>query len=260
MKSIIKALAVSLALTLPAVALAAVVPGAGVIGTDHDFTTNATNTTTIGLCTFCHTPHSAITTALLWNHKLSGNTFAWDDAKTTGGTNYPSILGATYKGPTVKCLSCHDGSVAIGDVAVYKGAPGEYSGNKKVGDDIPLTPAMAAKVIGAAGNMKGNHPVGMPYPFGSASNTYNGITTGANVVLAEFDPAPTSSGALATINLFTQTATAPTRGATAGITGMECSTCHDPHNKAATDDFFLRAKIAGKSKADGYICTQCHIK
>ena len=258
MKLTIKALAISVALAFPVAAFAVVVPGAGLAGTDHDFTGLASNTTTIGLCSYCHTPHSAISTSLLWNHKLSANTFAWDDAKTTGGTNYAS-LAPTYKGPTVKCLSCHDGSVAIGDVAVYKGAPGVYNPDKVGGDPVP-TPAMTAKMIGAGGNMKGNHPVGMPYPFGQATSTYNGITVGANVTLQEFDAAPTSSGAIAAIRLFNDTGTLITAGAVAGKSGMECSTCHDPHNKAATDDFFLRGKIAGADKAGGYICLQCHVK
>jgi hypothetical protein len=259
MKLTIKALAISVALAFPVAAFAVVVPGAGLTGTDHDFTTSASNTTTIGLCSYCHTPHSAISTSLLWNHKLSANTFAWDDATTTGGTAYPSIAGATYKGPTVKCLSCHDGSIAIGDVAVYKGAPGVYNPDKVGGDPVP-TPAMTAKMIGSGGAMKGNHPVGMPYPFGQAANTYNGVTTGANVVKTEFDTAPTSSGAVAAIRLFNDTGTLITAGAVAGKSGMECSTCHDPHNKAATDDFFLRGKIAGATKVDGYICLQCHVK
>jgi len=115
----------------------------------------------------------------LWNHTLSTNTFTWDDATTTGGTNYATIT-PTYKGPTVKCLSCHDGSVAIGDANMYKESKAVFN-TYKIGDD-----GMTAKVIGKAGALGGNHPVAMPYPYLQAANTYNSVTTGANVPLTEF--------------------------------------------------------------------------
>ena len=44
-----------------------------------------------GVCTFCHTPHRAVQTRLLWNHTLSQNTFEWDVTTTTGGTPFPTI-------------------------------------------------------------------------------------------------------------------------------------------------------------------------
>src|SRR3990172_3083511 len=110
--------------------------GGGLADSPHDFTesggayrmanavtTNAGGTnyitqTQYGLCTRCHTPHKAIMTLLLWNHNLSSNTFSWDVPKTTAGTNLPGggvapgVSGLTYKGPSTKCLSCHDGSVS----------------------------------------------------------------------------------------------------------------------------------------------------
>ncbi len=264
-----RALVVGLALAFPVAALAGL-PATGILGTHHDFAQRsqfmATQTPTgdgvtvdgttnsVGLCSYCHTPHGASSTSLLWNHSLSTNTFTWDDAKTSGGTNYASIT-PSYKGPTVKCLSCHDGSVAIGDVGWYKEGPGVFNTFKVTGTDL------ITKV--ASNKLSGNHPVGMAYPFGQAKNTYNSTTTGANVVLTEFqaDPqTPFAPGVAASIKLYTDTGGLITNGATAGTSGLECSTCHDPHNKATTDDLLLRGKLAGSTKADGYICLQCHIK
>ena len=51
----------------------------------------------MGLCTFCHTPHKALSTLLLWNHTLSTNSFRWDMAATTAGTTFPTFKGDTYK-------------------------------------------------------------------------------------------------------------------------------------------------------------------
>ena len=42
-------------------------------------------------------------------------TYKWDDPATTAGTTYATFQGDTYKGPTTKCLSCHDGLIASTD-------------------------------------------------------------------------------------------------------------------------------------------------
>ena len=103
-------------------------PGSGFTGSPHDFSGIAAGnpgnpTATTGGCTFCHTPHRALQQALLWNHTLSANTFSWEaGAVTAGGTPYPTI-DTTWKGPTKLCLSCHDGSVAIGDIAWFNKQP-----------------------------------------------------------------------------------------------------------------------------------------
>ena len=250
---------VTLAL-MPAIAFAGNTPGAGLATTPHDFTSNGVNgATNVGLCTYCHTPHKALTTQLLWNHTLSTNTFSWDVTKTTAGTTFPTFAGNTYKGPTAKCLSCHDGSVAIGDIAWYKEA-------SHSGADVLTTKTMNDVephfVVGAGGAMKGNHPVAMPYPFNNASNTYNSSTTGAGAVLTEWQTDPTAlNSATSKIRLFNDDGTgAISAGPVATKTGIECSSCHDPHNKATVDDWFLRGKVEGSTQADGYICLQCHIK
>ncbi|PKO62796.1 MAG: hypothetical protein CVU24_02455 [Betaproteobacteria bacterium HGW-Betaproteobacteria-18] len=61
-----------------------------------------------GLCVFCHTPHNANPTRALWNRTLSESTY----------TLYTSTtLKATLNQPTGSsrlCLSCHDGTLAMG--------------------------------------------------------------------------------------------------------------------------------------------------
>lgn len=270
-------LAVALAIA-PAASWAAT-PGAGLNGTAHDFAGGngiATNVPGgVGVCTYCHTPHKALSTQLLWNHTLSTNTFSWDVAKTTAGTDFPRVAGNTYKGPSAKCLSCHDGSVAVGDIAWYKeqawptasglvaypgGLPtsgGTLAADFKMGDAGSDTSQF---MIGPGGNMAGNHPVMMPYSYNQASNTYNASAGGAGLVLTEWQANPASLGT-SHIRLFNDDGSGNiTAGAVAGRTGIECSSCHDPHNKATDDDWFLRGKMQGSSQADGYICLQCHIK
>lgn len=231
---------------VPALAWAA--PGDGIAGTDHDFSGIGTPAT--GLCTYCHTPHKALSTLLLWNHKLSVNTFSWDVPKTTAGTEFPTFAGDTYKGPTAKCLSCHDGSVAIGDIAWWNGGvPGTPLDNTKIG-------AGDSHNIGFGGAMAGNHPVAMPYPYLQAANTYNGKTTGSGFISTEWVSDPTASN---NIRLYNDDGSGNiAAGVVAVKTGLECSSCHDPHNKASVDEMFLRGTLGGNTTA--YICLKCHIK
>lgn len=240
--------------------------GAGLALTPHDFfggpAGGGANTTAVGICTFCHTPHKAQSTRLLWNHALSANSFSWSDATTTtGGTNLPTILPA-YQGASVRCLSCHDGTVAIGDVSWFKEQP--WSGGalnptlmgaapNQINNEFVITGG------GLGGNdLKGNHPIAVPIPFANAANTYNGNTTGAQVALAEWQADPSALG----IRLFNDAgAGSISAGAVAAKTGIECSSCHDPHNGAgvpATSDFFLRGELTGNDTT--YICLKCHKK
>ncbi|MBI5477912.1 MAG: hypothetical protein HY906_03590, partial [Deltaproteobacteria bacterium] len=69
------------------------------------------STTNTQLCIFCHTPHSAIQQSLLWNHTASAENPVFTAANTNDGTALPTTIPATS--PSRRCLSCHDGSVAI---------------------------------------------------------------------------------------------------------------------------------------------------
>lgn len=230
--------------------MAGTAPGTGIEDTAHDFSGRNAGGVTTGKCTFCHTPHRAIQTRLLWNHTLSANTFSWSDAaETQGGTPLPTI-DPSWTGPTKFCLSCHDGSVAIGDIAWF---------NKQtwVGNPVDNTTHGAGDPvnIGLGGDMAGNHPVAHPFPFQGSASTYNGTTTGAPALLSGWQPDPQANG----IRLFHEDALGTVAaGAVVGNTGIECSSCHDPHNGAGVQDvFFLRGEIG-----DGpdYICTKCHNK
>lgn len=228
-------------------------PGSGIINTRHDFFKSANAQGSVGLCTFCHTPHKAAATLLLWNHTMSSNNFAWEVAATTAGTALPGFTGNGYAGPSAKCMACHDGTVAYGDVGWFKGSKRNGASalnTSKMGD--------ATNLVGtSSGNLAGNHPVAIPYPYQGAPNVYNGSKTGARLATNDFVLDPTGNG----IRLYTDLGGSQIVGkATPGKSGMECTSCHDPHNKAAVDTLFLRGKLVGASKADGYICAQCHSK
>ena len=292
MKSVRFALAAGL--VLASMSAWAYTPGAGITGSAHDWSSTATSSTsggttvllwsdgkggstqdssitgqvwidpttgaqgtthiTIGQCTKCHTPHQAKSVNLLWNHTLNTATYKWDDPATTAGTSYATFKGDTYKGPTPKCLSCHDGSVASTDGVWFNRTMIKGSAHAPTPGQID-----SHDVVSATGNMAGTHPVAMPYPLNGASSTYNLVTNGGETNFSDWVANPKLLG----IRLFNDDGSGHiTAGPVPGKTGIECSSCHDVHNGSRVKDSFLvTGKISGNDRsAGGYICTQCHQK
>ncbi|MBP6335109.1 MAG: cytochrome c3 family protein [Bacteroidia bacterium] len=117
----------ALGLILPFMNLAQSYFGPGAItttiaGSVHDFSVVQWNpynaTTTMGgqICQPCHTPHNAdptITAAPLWNHSFTTQSYQMYTGYEfgPGGSGYNVIAP---DGTSKLCLSCHDGSVAMG--------------------------------------------------------------------------------------------------------------------------------------------------
>lgn len=87
-----------------------------------------------GLCVFCHTPHNASPQRSLWNRALSGATYQLYESTT---------LKAQVKQPTGSsrlCLSCHDGTLAMGTLrnaqAGVQPTLGVLTGKAKLGTNL----------------------------------------------------------------------------------------------------------------------------
>ena len=261
--------------------------GAGFNGSYHDFVngpgasshgyvlySNGANIT-VGQCTLCHTPHSALLTSLLWNHHLSNNTqFTWDISNTMAGTPFATIQN-NWNGSTTKCLSCHDGSVSPSTINWFEGTTpvaGTPSCAGTNGTSGPCSRTPDFGLGGAMGTIPPNganpqtqgatHPVAMPYPCKGVASTYDGVTTGSSIVFKEWVSSPALPIRIYTDIGGTTTGTI-TRGepgnCTAGYSGIECSSCHDVHNRENVDIDLLRGYVTG-TKATGYICEKCHNK
>jgi len=63
------------------------------------------------ICAFCHTPHVTAPESPRWNRGASGRTF------TEYGSSTSKAVRSQPRGSSLLCLSCHDGTVALGDVA-----------------------------------------------------------------------------------------------------------------------------------------------
>ncbi len=101
------------------------------------------------LCIFCHTPHSASATRALWNRDLPPATY---------NLYTSSSLEATLKQPTGAsrlCLSCHDGTTALGNLRVPP-ATGPVS----------LGPLTGRASLGT--DLSDDHPVSFVYDAGLA--------------------------------------------------------------------------------------------
>ncbi|MBI3182972.1 MAG: hypothetical protein HYZ28_12620 [Myxococcales bacterium] len=254
-----------------ALVAAALIPAAvwaqGIRNSRHDLSESSSNTTeatTVNqICVFCHTPHRAASTQLLWNRNSSTATVQWGNDLDTGSvtaTREGTSLPVSLRSGSRRCLSCHDGSIAIGDVLNYNAAP---SGDPGIGMDGDVTAGKltnATYLIGQSGNMQGNHPISIPY----AGQTYNGIASSAAIGAA-------GSGDYYAVD--TSSCTSPTRICTtptgdgangpeinlqrqaANSYGVECSTCHEPHNKSGFA-YFTRVDV---NNASG-LCRSCHAK
>lgn len=221
MSNLLKLVLVVVAFAMPNVALAQT---DDVTGSKHDFTTaNGPNTDFQGAaseCVTCHIPHGADTTKLIWNHTLSADTLSFGTgADTSSGTQLPTDVGAS-PGTSKYCLSCHDGTIAVGDMI-----NGTDWGTNTVSGIFD--------VVGTGGDMDGNHPIEIPYPD-QAGATYNSVVTAADS--AQYVASPTG------VKLI---------GGTAGAKGIGCASCHNPHND--TNTFFLRV-------SEATLCQSCHIK
>ena len=262
-------------------------PGAGIAGTPHDWSSTSgttlllwvnstgsattsntgtpwidpatgkqgTTTVTVGQCTTCHTPHEAKSATQGWNHTLQPIGYRWNDPATTAGTPYATFQGDTYKGPSTKCLSCHDGLLANTDGMWFNRASTSASRSIAVAGSLNT-----GHVVSEGTDMSKTHPVAMPYPINGTPNTYNFVKSGAQVAVAEWvnDPMATNG-----IRIFNDDGTGNIlTGVVAGRSGIECSSCHDVHNGTRVKDvLLLTGMLSGVDRGPGgYICTQCHAK
>jgi len=66
-------------------------------------------------CLYCHVPHSGPNKVALWGQKLSSSSYSTYVSDTSANTTTQPALGADSS----LCLSCHDGTVAVGQVTPY---------------------------------------------------------------------------------------------------------------------------------------------
>jgi predicted CXXCH cytochrome family protein len=227
MRNALKAL-VAVVAFVPALALG------NIVASKHNLSAGSGQTQ---VCVFCHTPHGANTaTTAIWNRQLPTNNFVWTGVNTVNGT----VLPKTVSDGSLKCLSCHDGATALGNVM-------RDPGTLKTNVTATLNGTNYDLVGGTANNdLGGNHPVGVPYPNQTATGTYNGV---ALATISGFNAAATLAGVKLYFN----------PGQSTGVLGIECGSCHDPHGVTGTGGADI-AKFLRKDNSNSALCTTCHAK
>ena len=210
------------------------------------------------ICIFCHTPHGASDTAPtpLWNRELSGATYIPYSSSSMDATGLGQPGGSSKL-----CLSCHDGTIALGSVGVLAG-----SGS---GDGDPSTAEITISGTEADGTM----PEGAGADTGFTRRLGTDLTNDHPISFTYDDSLAIADGELrlpsATPEIDNRVpGTHPAVPLTDGQ--LQCTSCHDPHIRDTSGEQikFLRLNRFQMAEPFGggfdstidQICLACHDK
>lgn len=206
------------------------------------------------ICVFCHTPHTSLLEYSsepglkfpLWNHKLKDIvTYILPDDD-PGSIPLLSRPQNPPDGDSRLCLSCHDGSIAIGDVYNPGFSPPRVitmEGPGLVGGKIDLN---TSGFVGPGLDMTGHHPVSIVVNSALISDLSSRCTSeGTSFTVMSTPLSPVRYRP--TLNEY------PPTGGSSG-NGVQCTSCHDPHDDA--NGMFLRTGAPGAAQP---LCNGCHV-
>ena len=197
------------------------------------------------ICVFCHAPHNSSPGAPLWNRQTPAATYLPYTSSTS-----KAAAGQPTRG-SLLCLSCHDGTIALGQV-LNRATPISMAAG------VSTMPAGSASLLGT--DLSGDHPISFAYTDSvnnSPTNTLklpgDVLTTtlpvGNNLVNQTVDKAFLKSG------------------------NVQCTSCHDVHrsigdsglnsNKPINSPNHNPLLVAYGLAQDGYgsaLCRSCHNK
>lgn len=158
-------------------------------------------------CLYCHVPHSGVANpnGALWSQQLSSQTYSTYASSTLHNTSLQPMLG----GDSSLCLSCHDGTVAVGQTQPFGQI--QMTGNMYPADKFGT-------------NLQGSHPFSLKLPLVDAADLVQSLTTSHTTA----DP----TGAVKLIN-----------------NDVECTSCHTPHAQAVdmiSKNFLVRDSSSGQ--------------
>jgi predicted CXXCH cytochrome family protein len=158
-------------------------------------------------CLFCHVPHSGVQTpnGALWSQTLSSQVYKSYGSTTLHNTSQQPMLG----GDSSLCLSCHDGTVAVGQT-VPSGQI-QMSGNMFPADKFGT-------------DLQGSHPFSLKTPMVDAPDLVQSLTT-----------SHTTADPLHAVKLINN--------------DVECTSCHTPHSQmvdTVSKNFLVRDGSSGQ--------------
>ena len=162
---------------------------AGIATSKHNLSVNGPGTikaaTDDRICIFCHTAHTSSPIAPLWNRRNPGAIY------TTYSSSTATALPGQPNGSSLICLSCHDGTIALGDVLA--------GGTITMAGGVTTMPA-GRSLLGT--DLSDDHPISFQYTSALAA----------------------ANGELADPNTLTGAVKLDSTGQ------LQCTSCHDPHN------------------------------
>jgi predicted CXXCH cytochrome family protein len=138
-------------------------------------------------CAYCHAPHTGLNTGL-WNQQLTTQIYSTYTSDTDTNTTTQPVLGSDSN----QCLSCHDGTVAVGSTVAY-------------GQVTTMGSMFSTDVFGS--NMQPSHPFSLVLPLKDNIDLVATLATSGKTA----DP----TGSVKLIN-----------------GNIECTSCHNPHVQA----------------------------
>lgn len=204
------------------------------------------------VCAFCHTPHGGASAAKapIWNRKLSGQTYT---PYSSTSLEFQDIGQPNTKSKL--CLSCHDGTLAIGAVNVLNRVerPNVTVGGTKLDGTMPEGMGATTGFTRRLGvDLSNDHPISFTYNSARALRDQELRNPAVESHIGTRAPGerpllPLDDG------------------------NMECVTCHDPHIRSTEGENikFLRvnrfqkaqpAEGAAFDRANDIICLACHEK
>ncbi|WP_455216640.1 hypothetical protein, partial [Kaarinaea lacus] len=212
------------------------------------------------ICVFCHTPHGAnLQQGPLWNRNLSGAAYDTYNSGSLDATAEGVALNPP-NGISKLCLSCHDGTIAIGAVRVLDGAwvsgttsisvSGTGSGGTMPGGPIGENSGFTRKI---GTDLTNDHPISFTYDTNLANNDGELRNPSTQSHIGNRTPGnsphvPLDNGQ------------------------VQCNSCHDPHIRDEVDPSlsikFLRLNRFQKvspnnttfNETNDIICLACHDK
>jgi predicted CXXCH cytochrome family protein len=163
---------------------------AGVATTKHNLSVSGPGTLKAAsetqICIFCHAPHNNAPSAPLWNRRTPGSTYTpYGSSTALGNPGQPT-------GASMMCLSCHDGTIALGDV-LTRATPITLSGG------VTTMPSGASRL---ATDLSDDHPVSFVFSASLAAARGELVNPATLTGRVRLD----ASGQL------------------------QCTACHDPHD------------------------------
>lgn len=153
------------------------------------------------ICEFCHTPHASSPIAALWNRRASATTYIpYTSSTAIAQPGQPT-------GNSLLCLSCHDGTIALGEL-ISRVDPIVMSGGNNMmppGDGLTGT------------DLRYDHPISFRYTASLAAQSGELATPGSFDARLKLD----------------------------GNGELQCTTCHDAHDDTY-GSFLVRSNIGSQ--------------